>query len=600
MQSQLSKNLAAYERAFTTGTKPGTLAGLQGRFIRMAKGVPDSLTDDPDRRIVFLVDSQTLGNLVGLSGYQVCMAVGWDPDYTRGKVNAGYRFALAVFPETGCKLGTWDHMLDAVVSMYPEIGQKLGAHRPALRGMTPASLRQMEQRLGYTLLSVDQAPGAKKTDPRYMTIDRYRAAADTAENARAFLYFTVHLKEQYQGDGFTRTAQGQRGVEEYIMPARPMADLGEHVVLPIDVQIPKVATLQRPPTADELPLPPFYAADHAADWRYQPKLQAILPGEKGLLEHAAAWRKQYGIRPVSTDTRNIALLIIDGQLDFTHPEGTLFVSGRSGTGAIVDCATTAEFVYRNLAVLSQVIPTMDTHFAFQIFFSSFWQTANGEPVACHRTITTAQILAGEVVPNPAICKWVCGGNYPWLKKQVLHYAQELERSGKYALYLWPPHCILGSQGHALNGVLFEALMFHAFARSANLVPEVKGGNLLTENYSVLRPEVLTRWDGQPLAQKNTSFLKTLLSADAAIVAGQAASHCVKSSIDDILAEINAHDPNLAGKVYVLRDCMSAVVVPGGQDFTPDAEASLARFAAAGMHVVDSTTPMAQWKDFPQP
>jgi hypothetical protein len=129
MQSQLSKNLAAYERAFTTGTKPGTLAGLQGRFIRMAKGVPDSLTDDPDRRIVFLVDSQTLGNLVGLSGYQVCMAVGWDPDYTRGKVNAGYRFALAVFPETGCKLGTWDHMLDAVVSMYPEIGQKLGAHR---------------------------------------------------------------------------------------------------------------------------------------------------------------------------------------------------------------------------------------------------------------------------------------------------------------------------------------------------------------------------------------------------------------------------------------------------------------------------------------
>jgi hypothetical protein len=30
------------------------------------------------------------------------------------------------------------------------------------------------------------------------------------------------------------------------------------------------------------------------------------------------------------------------------------------------------------------------------------------------------------------------------------------------------------------------------------------------------------------------------------------------------------------------------------DFTPEAEAALARFAAAGMHVVRSTDPVAQW------
>ena len=41
-------------------------------------------------------------------------------------------------------------------------------------------------------------------------------------------------------------------------------------------------------------------------------------------------------------------------------------------------------------------------------------------------------------------------------------------------------------------------MFHSFARGAQSWVEVKGGNPLTENYSVLRPEVLMRHDGQPL------------------------------------------------------------------------------------------------------
>ena len=106
-------------------------------------------------------------------------------------------------------------------------------------------------------------------------------------------------------------------------------------------------------------------------------------------------------------------------------------------------------------------------------------------------------------PNPAVASWLCNGNYPWLLKQVRFYCAELEKAGKYRLYLWPPHCLLGSDGHALVGVLHEARMFHSFARGAQSWVEVKGGNPLTENYSVLRPEVLMRHDGQPLAQRNT-------------------------------------------------------------------------------------------------
>jgi len=336
--------------------------------------------------------------------------------------------------------------------------------------------------------------------------------------------------------------------------------------------------------------PVFYDPKHAADWAYRPDATALATA-------ATAWRKQHAIKPSAADEKRVHLLLIDVQKDFCFPDGTLYVAGRSGTGAIDDSRRIAEFVYRNLGALTDITTTMDTHLAYQIFFPSFWLDKADAPLAAHTILTADQIAAGEVRPNPAIAKWLCGGNYTWLCKQVLHYARELERAGKYQLYLWPPHCLLGSDGHALVGVIQEARLFHAFARTAQSHVEVKGGNPLTENYSVLRPEVLSRFDGAPLAQRNTQFVQTLLAADAVIIGGQAASHCVKSTIDDLLGEIAAQDPALAKKVYLLTDCMSAVTVPDGKggfavDFTAQADAALQRFADAGMHLIKSTDPLS--------
>ena len=335
-------------------------------------------------------------------------------------------------------------------------------------------------------------------------------------------------------------------------------------------------------------LPTFYDPSHAASWSYRPDAAQLATA-------ATAHRAQHAIKPAAADERRVHLLLIDVQKDFCFPEGTLYVAGRSGTGAIDDSRRIAEFIYANLGALTEITTTLDTHLAYQIFFASFWLDKANQPLAAFRTITSDEIAAGEVRPNPAMAKWLCGGNYTWLCKQVLFYCKELERAGKYQLYLWPPHCLLGSDGHALAGVIHEARMFHAYARTAQSHVEVKGGNPLTENYSVLRPEVLSRFDGAALAQRNTQFIQTLLSADAVIIAGQAASHCVKSTIDDLLDEIAAQDPALAKKVYLLTDCMSAVTVPDGNggfaaDFTPQADAALQRFADAGMHLVKSTDP----------
>jgi nicotinamidase-related amidase len=341
-----------------------------------------------------------------------------------------------------------------------------------------------------------------------------------------------------------------------------------------------------------LPIPEFYQSKNADRYDYQPDASK-------LLTRATEWRREHDLTPAASDKRNVHLLMIDVQKDFSFPEGSLYVGGRSGSGAVEDNQRLAEFIYRNLASLTNVTATMDTHFAFQIFSPSFWIDQDDRPLTPFREVTTAQIDAGEVRVNPAMAAWMVGGNIPWLMKQVRHYCATLEAAGKYQLYLWPAHCLLGSPGHALAGIIQEARLFHSFTRSMQSWVEVKGGNALTENYSVLRPEVLTRHDGLPLAQRNTSFLQTLLDADAVLIAGQAASHCVKSSIDDLLKEILAQDPDLARKVYILKDCMSSVTVPDGKggffaDFTPEAEAALDRFQSSGMHVVRSTDPLDSW------
>lgn len=342
----------------------------------------------------------------------------------------------------------------------------------------------------------------------------------------------------------------------------------------------------------QLPVPGFYDAAHAADYAYRPDQQAVF-------EQATAWARAHGVRPAATDRARVLLLLIDLQKDFCFPEGTLYVGGRSGRGAVDDNDRIARFLYRNLARITDVTCTLDSHLPFQIFFAPFWTDGDGRPLRPHATVTTADVREGRARPNPAVAGWLAGGSYGFLQRQVEFYCEELERAGKYTLYLWPPHCLLGSDGHALAGVVHEARLFHSFARSAPGRVEVKGGNHLTENYSVLAPEVTRRFDGRPLDRKNAAFRDALLKYDAIVVAGQAASHCVRSSIDDLLGELRTHAPERVRKVYVLRDCMSAVAVPDGRggflaDYTDEAEAALRRFADAGMHVVTSETPIADW------
>ena len=66
------------------------------------------------------------------------------------------------------------------------------------------------------------------------------------------------------------------------------------------------------------------------------------------------------------------------------------------------------------------------------------------------------------------------------------------------------------------------------------------------------------------------------------------------TVADLLDEIQAVNPSLANKVYLLEDCTSPVVIPDVIDYTDAADAAFQRFADAGMHRVQSTVPMSEW------
>jgi nicotinamidase-related amidase len=344
----------------------------------------------------------------------------------------------------------------------------------------------------------------------------------------------------------------------------------------------------------ELPHPELFEPDRAESFAYDPDPAAVAAA-------AGRWAKAHGLRPASGDRERTLLLLVDLQRDFCFPEGALYVGGRSGRGALEDSRRLASFLYRNLDRVTATLCTLDSHLPHHIFSPSFWVGAGGEPLAPHRVVMASEIRAGEVRPREELASWVAGGDREWLRRQVLHYCEELERRGRYALYLWPPHCLVGSPGHALVGVVQEARLFHAHARRAEAGVEIKGLNVLTEHYSVLAPEITTAHDGTPLAEGASGLAEKLLGADRLVIAGQASSHCVKNTLEDLLRWIEGRDPALARKVYVLEDCMSAVVVedpaaPGTYlaDFEAPAEAALERCRQAGMHVVRSTVPMAAW------
>lgn len=331
----------------------------------------------------------------------------------------------------------------------------------------------------------------------------------------------------------------------------------------------------------ELPLPAHFDPDRVGEvWRVDYETR---------FADAVAWRREHSLGAAADAEPRTCLLLVDVQNTFCTPGFELFVAGRSGTGALDDNRRLCSFLYRMLGAISHTVVTLDTHQAFQVFHATLLVDADGRHPPPYTLVTHDDVEAGRWRIDPHAAR-ALGLDPAHAAEQLRSYVAALATSGKYELTIWPFHAMLGGIGHALVSAVEEALFFHAIARRSQTRFEIKGREPWTEHYSALGPEVLRGARGEALGERNAALVEHLLGFDAVVVAGQAKSHCVAWTVEDLLEDA----PELASRLYLLEDCSSPVVVPGVVDYTDAADAAFARFAQAGAHVVRSTDPIASW------
>lgn len=320
-----------------------------------------------------------------------------------------------------------------------------------------------------------------------------------------------------------------------------------------------------------LPTPTFYEASKVKDV-YLERVHLIA-------EEAEVYAKKHKIAPAAQDKMRIAAFGIDCQIGFSSPGASLFVPG-----AVEDTQRTIEWLYRNLDKITQVAFSLDTHRVFQIFHPAWWIDEHGKHPVPFTTITVADVKSGKwkAVAHPAEC---------------LEYVKQLEANGKYVLTIWPYHTLLGGVSHALVPALMEAAMFHSLVRQNQTHFETKGTHAMTENYSVLAPEV-RELSGKSVGTFNAAFFKMLMEFDRVYVFGQAKSHCVLSTLKDMQEHIAQTDPKLMEKVWILEDATSPVPappldpLPPALDFPKVADKAFEELKAAGMHIVKTSEVIA--------
>jgi nicotinamidase-related amidase len=334
----------------------------------------------------------------------------------------------------------------------------------------------------------------------------------------------------------------------------------------------------------ELPVPAHFDPSRVGDvWR--------VPYEQRAHE-ASAWADVHGLRPAAEDGFRLGVLAVDVQNTFCIPDFELFVAGRTGSGALDDSRRLCEFIYRNVGVITQIFPSLDTHHAMQVFHAIWLIDEHGNHPTPYTLVSADDVANGRWRANPAVVQ-ALGIDLDYAERHLAYYTRRLAEGGKYDLTTWPYHAMLGGIGHALVSAVEEAVFFHGIARYSSPEFQVKGENPLTEHYSILGPEVTKGPDGDRLGETNTQLIAKLLTFDAVIVAGQAKSHCLAWTIDNLLEHDESRE-KLAQRTYLLEDCTSPVVVPGVVDYTDEADAAFERYEAAGMHVVRSTDPIEHW------
>jgi len=253
------------------------------------------------------------------------------------------------------------------------------------------------------------------------------------------------------------------------------------------------------------------------------------------------------------------LLIVDPQNDFCDlPESLLpqlhgerLRPALAVPGAHADMQRLAALVDAAGDRLSDITVTLDSHAFVAIERTTFWRDASGQEVPPFTRITAACVAAGIHVPvNGQAIEAISGKP---LTERVIELLTRLEQAGRYTLMAWPVHCVTGSWGACIHPELDAALRRWERHAAAPVRKVHKGEYPLAEQYGVFEAE--TPLEAVPSTCFNRELASSLLGPGTRLlVAGEASSHCVAASIEQLLAFRGGDGRG----IMLITDCMSPV------------------------------------------
>ncbi|MBP8306175.1 MAG: cysteine hydrolase [Burkholderiaceae bacterium] len=260
------------------------------------------------------------------------------------------------------------------------------------------------------------------------------------------------------------------------------------------------------------------------------------------------------------------LLIIDPQNDFcdlpeTHPPttpGDRTMTPRPALpvpGADADMRRLAALIDRIGPGLAGIEVSLDSHHPMDIAHPGWWVDEAGRAPDPFTVIGADDLVQGRWrTRDPAVAQ------------RSFDYVRRLREAGRYALVVWPEHCLIGHWGHNLHGAVADSLDRWSRAQGKTVDYLFKGSNPFTEHYSALRAEVPDPAD--PATLPHAGLLGRLAAADRVLVAGEALSHCVASTVRDLAESLG---PAWLRRVVLLGDASSSVAgfEALGQSFVDD-------------------------------
>ena len=232
-------------------------------------------------------------------------------------------------------------------------------------------------------------------------------------------------------------------------------------------------------------------------------------------------------------------LIIDPQVDFCDAQrGALYVKGAED-----DTRRLAAMVRRLGDRVDDYHITLDSHHILDVAHPLYWKNSIGAHPDPFTIITLGDLDGG---------RWTTTN--PGFFRRTRDYVKALETGGRYPLCVWPYHCLIGSEGHAVMPELLAAI--NAWERDSFAVCDfvTKGSNIFTEHYSAVKADVPDPQD--PTTQINKTLIRTLMDCDLVFIAGQALSHCVANTVRDVADAFG--DDSAVKKLVLLTDASSSV------------------------------------------